>query len=223
MKGTAPATGWPVRLEVSSSRAARRPGSASSSSRSVRVPCRDGGGEAAFAALVSRHGPMVLRASTVRSWAMAMTPRTPSRPSSSFWPPGPGRSGNPSGWATGCTASRYARPAGPEGRGWLPGVGVRTDEQGASRDLRRPAACVPGRIRHRRRRPRSGHVAKVGRLPGSVPTPDRALLLRGPHARRGGVPAELAEWDAPQPAGPGATACDANSLIRSFRADQSRR
>ena len=50
---------------------------------------RDAAGEAAFAALVTRHGPMVLDVCR-SSWVTGTTPRTPSRPSSSSWPARPG-------------------------------------------------------------------------------------------------------------------------------------
>ena len=71
---------------------------------------RDPAGEAAFAALVARHGPMVLGVCR-QLLGDASMPRTPSRPSSSSWPGRPGRSATPTCWATGSTASRSGRPA----------------------------------------------------------------------------------------------------------------
>ena len=60
------------------------------------------GDEMAFAAILSRHGPMVM---TVRLGISAMppTPMTPSRPRSSCWPGRPGRHGPRDSSVGGCT------------------------------------------------------------------------------------------------------------------------
>ena len=69
--------------------------------------------EAAFDAVLRRHGPMV--SSVCRVWCSARTrtPRTPSRPPSSSSPARPGRSAGPPRWPAGCTGSRTGRPSRP--------------------------------------------------------------------------------------------------------------
>ena len=76
---------------------------------------REPAGEAAFAALVARHGPMVLGVCRQLLGDVSM-PRTPSRPSSWSWPGRPGRSATPTCWATGCTGSRSGRRGAPGSR-----------------------------------------------------------------------------------------------------------
>ena len=69
---------------------------------------RDAGGEAAFAALVTRHGPMVLRFAGSSSMT-STSPRMPFRPRSWSWPGSHARSGIATGWAIGFMVS----PPGP--------------------------------------------------------------------------------------------------------------
>ncbi len=76
---------------------------------------RDATGEAAFAALVTRHGPMVMHVCRQLLGPTTM-PRTPSRPSSSSWLARLGRSATPTCWVTGSMGSRSARPSKARGR-----------------------------------------------------------------------------------------------------------
>ena len=85
--------------------------------------------EAAFTALVERHGPMVLASAGTCS-ATRTTPRTPSRRSSSSWRRRPARSATPTSWPTGSMGS----PCGRRGR---PGCGGPDD------------GARPGRLRCR--------------------------------------------------------------------------
>ena len=62
---------------------------------------RDSTGEAAFAALVARHGPMFW-ASAGSFWVTVIMPKTPSRLSFWCWLSRLGRSATPNCWATGC-------------------------------------------------------------------------------------------------------------------------
>ena len=130
-------------------------------------------------------------------------PRTPSRPSSSSWPARPARSATPTCWATGSTASRVrtARKA------RLRLARRRRTRGGRLREAIRPCRSPPVRRPIEPvARPRAGRgPARRDRPPAAgLPPAGRALLLRGPHPRRGGAAAPMARRHGPQPAGPGA-------------------
>ena len=127
-------------------------------------------------------------ASAGSSWAITITPRTPSRRSSLSWHARPGRSAIPTCLAPGCMASHSARPAllaadrspttGPRknGRSEMPSRQSRPGRR--SGDARARA----GRGAPSRDRPFAGRIPRAG----------RAVLLRGPDPRRGGAPAAMA-------------------------------
>ena len=78
--------------------------------------------EAAFGVLLERHGPMVLRVAG-GSWTTRSTPRTPSRPHSSFWLRRPAPCGSATLSAPGSIKSLTARLAAP-GRTRQDGAGT---------------------------------------------------------------------------------------------------
>ncbi len=157
---------------------------------------RGEGGETAFAALVARHGPMVL--GICRQLL------------------GDHQHAEDAFQAVFLVLARKARSLRePDLLGnWLYGVALRTAAQGprsarptsTDRGGRRPrpsggASRRPGRAGDR---PRAGRGAPPRDRPpaGCLPPGGRALLLRGALARRGGGAAAMAQRDAPQPAGP---------------------
>ncbi len=95
-----------------SSRAARRPGSPTANSSSGSRPPATRPPSPPWWRGTGRW----CWASAASSWATTSTPRTPSRPSSSCWPARPDRCASRSCWATGSTAWRCARHAGPAAR-----------------------------------------------------------------------------------------------------------
>ena len=149
--------------------------------------------EEAFAALVQRHGPMVLGVCRRMLGGDGRTPRTPSRPSSSCWRGGPGRSGARDGL-----------------KAWLYGVAVRTAKEARRRAARRrareggrwtSAGPCPRDDRGAGRRPRPARRG-AGPPPGAPPRAPGAL-----RAGRGLAPgrraaARAARGDPLQPARP---------------------
>ena len=164
---------------------------------------RDAAGEAAFAALVARHGPD----------GPGRLPAAPGRPPS----------------CRGRLPGRLPRPGsqGPSIRdpdllgNWLYGVALRTASKARARLARRQKNEEGSAMRHRQvqasrsnrwsSRPSSRSGSRAGRGPASRDRPParalspagRALLLRGPHARRSGASAPLPGRHGPQPVGPG--------------------
>ena len=134
-------------------------------------------------------------ASAASSWAIAIMPRTPSRPSSSCWPARPARSATPTCWATGSMAWRCAPHARPAAGSH---AAARTEEDRSVRPSRGDIAAA-GRAGDRPRAGR-GAASRDRPLAGHLPPAGRALLLRGPLARRGSRAAALAR-PAPSAAG----------------------
>ena len=172
-----------------SSRAARSPGSPTASSSSGSRRGAMPAGEAAFAALVARHGPMVL--GVCRQLL------------------GDHQHAEDAFQAVFLVLARKARSIrDPDLLGnWLYGVALRTARKASGRLARRrrdrgePTAVSRPERRGRDRagraggdRPRAGRgPARRDRPPAaSLPPAGRALLLRGPHPRRGGPAAAMA-------------------------------
>ena len=154
--------------------------------------------EAAFAAMVARHGPMVL--GVCRQLL------------------GDHHHAEDAFQAVFLVLARKARSIrDPDLLGnWLYGVALRTARKARGRLARRrrteeeraarqptagPAAA--GRAGDARPRAGRGAASRDRPLAGRLPRAGGALLLRGPHARRGGAAAAMARRHAPQPAGPG--------------------
>ncbi len=160
---------------------------------------RDPTGEAAFAALVARHGPMVLGVCR-----QLLGDRHHAED------------------AFQAVFLVLARKAGslrdPDLLGnWLYGVALRTARKARVRRARRrrgeedgssrhpgPSSTVPAEQPILAREQAEALHEEIDRLPACLPPAGRALLLRGAHAGRGGASAPLARRDRRQPAGPGA-------------------
>ena len=144
-------------------------------------------------------------ASAGSSSATPSTPRTPSRPSSSSWPRRPARSATPSCWATGSTASRSGRRGAPRQQ---VARRRRREEDHAMRGpaagscaAAEPTAPPADRPAIDREQAEALH-GEIDRLPDVLPPAGGALLLRGPHPRRGRPTPPMPGRYGPQPAGP---------------------
>ncbi len=162
------------------------------------VTRRDAAGEAAFAALVARHGPMVL--GVCRQLL------------------GDRHHAEDAFQAVFLVLARRARSIrDPDLLGnWLYGVALRTARKAKGRLTRRrrneeeavlrlpESRLRPGRSRRDRSRAGRGPARRGREIAGRLSYAGRALLLRGALARRGGATAGLSGRDRAQPPGPGA-------------------
>ena len=147
--------------------------------------------EAAFAALIGRHGADRPPGLPRRPPRPGRGPRTRRRRCSSSSPARPARSASPGRSAPGCTGSRSAWPAAP---------GPRTPAGGPPSGGR-PRSCDRHRTAERgARTPGLRRAARGGRpAPREVPAADHPLLHAGADPGRGRRGARLAPGDGPGP------------------------